>query len=334
MRILRTNDLAIGYSNGRFQTIVGQNIDVTLLPGEFVCLIGPNGVGKSTLMRTLSGMQRPLSGHIWLNETPLEELSARQLARLLSVVLTERVDVGMLSAYAMVALGRHPHTGWGGKLTAQDEQVVRNAITAVGGEPLANRYVNELSDGERQKMMIARALAQEPTLMILDEPTAYLDLPHRVEIMQILRQLAHQRQQAVLLSTHDLDLALRMADKIWLMGKERPLQIGTPEDLVLNGAFSEVFDNEAIAFDLASGTFQICQPQQPRVNVSGNGLGAIWLKRALTREGFEVVEGNGRLPLKVTVHSDTHWQLEIDGQSTHHNKIASLVSHLKSMSYS
>ena len=336
MATLTTQDLAIGYQKGRrSSTIVGENINVSLNPGEFVCLIGPNGVGKSTLMRTLAGMQRPLSGTVLLNNHDIHQLPAQQLAQLLSIVLTERIDVGMLSAYALVALGRHPHTKWGGQLSAEDEEIVQEAILAVGAKTLAHRYVNELSDGERQKIMIARALAQEPQLMILDEPTAFLDLPHRVEVMQILRQLAHEQKRSILLSTHDLDLALRTADKIWLMAENQPLQMGIPEDLVLNRAFSNTFDSQSIAFNLQNGTFQICQPRQGKININGEGLGVTWLARALEREGFEAVRDNGRLPIQVTILEDKSklkWQIQANDQRFIFNSIQATIEKIKSLS--
>ena len=188
--ILQTCDLCIGYAPKRRPRIaVAADLGVELLKGELVCLLGPNGAGKSTLMRTLAGLQKPLSGEVLLEGRDLHGLSESERARLLGLVLTERVDVGNLSAYALVALGRYPYTGWDGRLSAADEEVVRWAIDAVGARDLAGRSVGELSDGERQKVMIARALAQEPAVLLLDEPTAFLDLPRRVEIVQLLRRL-------------------------------------------------------------------------------------------------------------------------------------------------
>jgi iron complex transport system ATP-binding protein len=189
--VLATHQLAIGYKNaGQATATVLDSIDVTLHPGELTCLIGPNGAGKSTLMRTLAGMQAPLAGRVTLGRDELHRLSPAQVAKQLAVVLTERVEVGNLSAYALVALGRHPYTDWRGRLREQDERVVRQALQTVGAAHLAARPLSHLSDGERQKVMIARALAQEPAVLILDEPTAFLDLPRRVEIMQLLHTLA------------------------------------------------------------------------------------------------------------------------------------------------
>ncbi len=297
MNLLEVHDLSIGYAPARRPVVtVTQHIHATVDAGELVCLIGPNGAGKSTLMRTLAGMQPPLHGRVTLLGDDVHHLPARDLAQRLSVVLTERADVGLLSAYALVALGRHPYTDWSGRLTAHDEAVIRWALEAAGAAALASRYVSELSDGERQKVMIARALAQEPALMILDEPTAFLDLPRRVEIMRLLRELTHQTGRAVLLSSHDLDLALRMADRIWLLPAGGALQAGAPEDLVLNGAFAEAFRSEGVEFDAQTGAFKVNTASSGRVVVVGEGVAALWTRRALERAGF-ATGGNGAAPL-------------------------------------
>lgn len=259
--LLQTHDLTIGYSPVRRPAIkVAEGLNLTLNMGEFVCLIGPNGAGKSTLLHTLAGMQPPLSGKVRLSGDDLHRLEPLQLAKRLSVVLTERPNVGSMTGYALVALGRHPYTDWMGKLTTYDEAVVQWAIEAVGAADLAAHPLVELSDGQRQKLMIARALAQDTALMLLDEPTAFLDLPRRVEIMRLLKRLAHETNKGILLSTHDLELALRTADTIWLMSSRGELHVGTPEALIVNGAFEQVFAEEGIEgveFDAESKSFRI-----------------------------------------------------------------------------
>ena len=243
-KIVQLDRLSIGYSQKLDKKVVAQDISVDLHAGELVCLLGPNGAGKSTLMRTISGAQKPLGGQVLLDGNSVHEMSAPQLARKLSLVLTERVQAGMLTAYEVVGLGRYPHTNWAGKLTDYDHQIINWSIKMVGADELAGRVLAELSDGERQKIMVARSLAQEPQVMILDEVTAFLDLPRRVEIMHLLRSLAHSTDKAILLSTHDMDLALRSADRLWLLPKGGKLHVGAPEDLVLNGSFEEVFSSE------------------------------------------------------------------------------------------
>jgi len=329
--ILETRNLDIGYKRRGHRTAVASDISVCLQGGELVCLIGPNGVGKSTLIRTLAGMQPPLSGQVMLGGVEVQRLSAEDLARQLSVVLTDRVDAGMLSAYALVALGRHPYTDWSGKLTPHDEEVVRWAMDQVGAASLAARSVSELSDGERQKVMIARALAQEPRLMILDEPTAFLDLPHRLEVMRLLQVLARSGERAILLSTHDLDLALRTADRIWLLSPDGRLLQGAPEDLVIDGVLERAFGNDGIEFDPTSGSFCISVPQEGDVSLRGEGVAAIWTQKALERQGFRVDGVEGALA-EVEVQSRgsrTVWCTIIGGERSEHDSIYEMLACLK-----
>ena len=213
----------------------------------------------------------------------------------LSLVLTQRIDVGMMQVATLVSLGRHPYTDWTGRLRPEDEEAVGRAIADVGIEPLANRPVSELSDGERQKASIARALAQEPEIMILDEATAYLDLPRRVELMHLLGRLAHSGNRAILLSTHDLDLALRCADRLWLLPTGGPLLSGVPEDRVLSDAFGRTFAEAGVRFDKGSGAFTLKNAPRGAVALRGSGVPGMWTRRALDRAGYCVVpEGEAR----------------------------------------
>ena len=326
---LTTVNLAVGYTTpGRSPKVVVHDINVALKPGELVCLIGPNGAGKSTLMRTLAGMQPPLSGTITLGGDELRSLNPREIARRLSIVLTERVEVGILSAYALVALGRYPHTGWSGTLSPQDEAVVRWAIESVGASDLAARNVGELSDGERQKIMIARALAQQPAVMLLDEPTAFLDLPRRAEMMQLLRNLARETGKAILLSTHDLDLALRNADRMWLLPKGGSVCVGTPEDLVLTGAFEAAFQSEGVQFDPYTGSFRTAATPAGQVDLHGDGLPALWTSRALERVGYFVVRGGKSSPIRIDIlqpGSQPLWQLTQSSASQSFTSLHDLI---------
>lgn len=311
-QVLAAESLAIGYRlTRREERVVAGGLDLSLEAGEMVCLLGPNGAGKSTLMRTLAGLQPALSGSIRLGGGRLDRLSAAQLARRRSIVLTDRVDVGNLSARGLVSLGRHPYTKWNGGLSAADHAAVAWALEAVGATPLAHRPVQELSDGERQKVMIARALAQEPELILLDEPTAFLDLPRRVEMMGVLRGLARETGQAILLSTHDLDLALRSADRLWLLGSEGQFHQGAPEDLVLTGAFERAFASERVNFDPFSGSFHIERPAAGVVHLHGQGLARRWTERGLEREGFSVdAEQSGQPDAEIFIETDAPcWRL-------------------------
>jgi iron complex transport system ATP-binding protein len=330
--------LSAGYArSARNQTIVVHQASTVLSAGELVCILGPNGAGKTTLMRTVAGMQPPLAGRVLLNGDNIHQMRPRELARRVSVVLTDRVSVGMLTAYALVALGRHPHTDWTGKLTEEDHAAIRDAIKAVGAEDLAARQISELSDGERQKIMVARALAQETEVMVLDEITAFLDLPRRVDIMRILRDLAHKARKAILLSTHDLDLALRCADTIWLLPRNGRLQYGSPEHMVLNGAFENAFESEGVDFDRSTGTFRMHRTFARSVVLNGDGIDAFWTARALEREGIRVLSGdNDSLEdaelLRIYVLSDNGnptWRLVDSSPPQEYGSLDEVVRHIR-----
>lgn len=323
--VLQTRQLSIGYRQPRQpDKQVAVDLNLELAASELVCLIGPNGAGKSTLLRTLAGMQKPLAGTVCLLNDDVHSLSEAERARRLSIVLTEHIDVGLLDGYALVSLGRHPYTDWTGRLSARDEEAILWAIHALDAEALAPRPVRELSDGERQKLMIARALAQEPALMLLDEPTAFLDLPRRVEVLGLLRDLAHETGRAVLLSTHDLDLALRSADRIWLLGLDGVLQIGAPEDLVLNGAFEAVFNRGRVRFDPNIGSFNIQSQYRQQVQLTGSGTRYAWTYRALERAGYHISDA---ARVHITIRADA-WRVSGGEQPGEHRTIAALLQAL------
>ena len=314
--VLETRNLAIGYARQRQQpVVVMSNINTAALGGELTCLLGPNGIGKSTLMRTMAGMQPPLAGQVLLTGEDVRALDSRMLARRLSIVLTDRVDVGTLSVYDLVALGRYPHTDWMSRLKAEDREAVTHALAIVGAASLAERSIAELSDGERQKVMIARALAQDAALMLLDEPTAFLDLPRRVEIVHLLRDLAHQTGRAIVMSTHDLDLALRTADRVWLMSTDGAFRVGAPEDLVLSGALEAAFENEGMTFDREQGVFRVNSRHGGAIALSGEGTAAIWTRRALERGGFDVVPDAVDRVEVVQNGDKTLWRVCLNGEA-------------------
>lgn len=325
--MLSSSSLSIGYHHP-----IASDLNLQLRPSELVCLIGPNGAGKSTLLRTLAGMQPPLSGAVKLDETDLHSLPALDLARQLAVVLTGRIEAGNLSAYALVTLGRHPYTDWRGRLTSRDEEVVQHAMRITGCDSLASRPIHELSDGERQRVMIARALAQEPNILLLDEPTAFLDLPRRVELLQLLKRLSRETNCAILLSTHDLDLALRIADKLWLLSSQGELHIGLPEELALNGSLARIFHSEGIEFDHASGAFKVHQPTCGPISLHGekDGVAAAWTWRALERIGYEVHNNGARHPVHVDVLDANQWALTTPKGQSKHVTLQSLIETLSS----
>jgi iron complex transport system ATP-binding protein len=255
--MLVADQLVIGYGARR----VAGPLSMQLPAGEFACLLGPNGAGKSTLLRTLGGMQSALSGRVIESDVDLSRLSARERAQRIAVVLTDRTSTGLLSAYELVALGRLPHTGWNGRLGPQDHAAVDSALRAVGSIDFAQRLVADLSDGERQRIWLARALAQEPRALLLDEVLAFLDLPRRVQIMRLLRRIARERSIAVLLSCHDLELALRDADRLWLMMPNGTVRIGNADELSNDGSLNEAFANEGVRYDAAERRFYAREDQ-------------------------------------------------------------------------
>jgi len=290
MSILTTQNLSIGYSKKGKTDVIQSGLDLQLLAGELVCLIGPNGSGKSTLLRTLTGLQKPLEGKTLIDGKDITFIKQHEKALKLALVLTERVDIENTTVYNLVSLGRHPHSDWWGNVTDQEDTIIREAITMVHMDHKMHQNINELSDGERQRAMIAKALAQDTAIIMLDEPTAHLDLPNRVEIMLLLHKLAHTTQKAILLSTHELDLALQAADRIWLISTDHGVECGVPEDMVFNGSFNRAFQSKSYFFNAANGNFSMNYPMTNKVWVTGDKTRMYWTLRALARAGYMVVQ--------------------------------------------
>ncbi|MBR5297504.1 MAG: ABC transporter ATP-binding protein [Parabacteroides sp.] len=292
--VVETKGLSIGYVlKGGKQKVVHDCLDLQLFAGEVTCLLGLNGAGKSTLLRTLCGFQPPLGGAIRLMGQPLTSYSQSKFSLTVGVVLTEKTNAGGITVYELVSLGRHPYTGFFGQLKKQDREIIEQSLEAVGIAHKASNYVSELSDGERQKVMIAKTLAQQCPIILLDEPTAFLDVTSRIETMALLHRLSVEQQKAILLSTHDLDLAIQMADRLWLQEKGKAMGCGTPEDLIMSGAFESFFGKEGIVFDAKTGKLNIEMDSSP-IGVEGDADTAYWVGNALVRNGYhpsQVKEG-------------------------------------------
>jgi iron complex transport system ATP-binding protein len=326
---LRTRDLAVGYRTRRARRAVLEHVNLAVDSGELVCLLGPNGIGKSTLLRTIARMQPPLWGSVELGGADLRAVSHAELARRLGVVLTERVAVEALTVRQIVGLGRYPHSGWFGGLTDRDRAAIGWAIDAVGVRHLAERDFSRLSDGERQRVMIARALAQEPVLLVLDEPTAFLDVPSRVELMGLLRQLTRDRPLAVVVSTHDLELALRTADTIWLVLPGGEVITGAPEDVVLSGAIGQAFEGRQIRFHQEERSFRLLTGSSGVAAVHGAGLRASLAVAVLESEGYEVAAADAS-GFSMSVHAlDSGWRLCTDDGECSGADFASLAECLR-----
>ena len=254
---IELRNLSIGYQTKHGIKTVATGIDGAIKSGELTCLLGANGVGKSTLLKTLSSFQPKTGGEILLEGRELSEYSDKQLSRLIGVVLTEKPDVRNMTVRELVSLGRSPYTGFWGTYSKDDLQVVDEAIAMVGIEPLKKRMVHTLSDGERQKVMIAKALAQQTPVIYLDEPTAFLDYPSKVEVLQLLCRISREADKVIFLSTHDVELALQMADTIWLMTQGESVAIGSPKTLAEQGALGRFIEREGIAFDSKTMTIKV-----------------------------------------------------------------------------
>lgn len=303
---IRLSDLSIGYPGKDSPHIVARHIDASLLNGELTCLLGANGAGKSTMLRTISAFQPPLDGHIFLDGRNVTEYTRAELARQIAVVLTDRCDISGMTVFELVALGRTPYTDFWGKLSDDDKAVVDRALALVGITTLSHRPLQTLSDGERQKAMIAKALAQATPIILLDEPTAFLDFPSKVDVMQLLRRLSKETGKSILLSTHDLELALQIADKIWLLPSSKAMITGTPEDLSLNGELTHFFDRRGISFDEQTGLFCVNNDIRYHIRLRGSGERANMVRKALLRNGIGTDADDSKIVVDI---NDTTYRL-------------------------
>lgn len=286
MNTIELKSLSIGYKTKRETKYISKDLTATVRNGELTCLLGANGVGKSTLLRTLTSSLPKLSGEIIYNGKELECYNSKMLSSIISIVLTDRITVKNLSVFDMVALGRTPYTGFWGSLEPKDVDIINESLKIVKAYPLKDRMIDTLSDGERQKVMIAKALAQQTPIILLDEPTAFLDFPSKVDMMQLLHNLSRKTGKTIFLSTHDLDLALQIADRIWLMDQTKGLKTGTPEDLSLDGSLSTFFERRGVAFDKERGGFRIENEVKEEIQLIGEGTTTAMIRKALLRNSI------------------------------------------------
>lgn len=314
---LQTEALRIGYPINKKSVPLFDDLNLTLRGGELVCLMGANGAGKSTLIRTLAGLQKPLYGTVRLREEiPLHQ----QIA----VVLTDRLAPLNMTAYELISFGRYPYLPWSIRMSEADRQVINKAVDQMHLRSLLTKRLFELSDGQVQMVMLARALAQDTPIILLDEPTAHLDLNNRLEIMNILRHLAHETKKAILVSTHDLDLALQTADLIWLATKNQQILTGIPEDLVLDGTFDAVFEFKG--FDLKTGKVQHTAHRNINIQLKGEGYPFLWTKNALERCGFNITDSPAEV--RITIRQEENkffWELVKDQQHFSLTTLAALI---------
>ncbi len=253
---LEAKDLTIGYKSKKGDFEIAKNIQFKLHEGELMGIVGINGIGKSTLLRTLGKVQDKLSGAIYINEKNLEQIGSLELASNISIVLTESTASKNMTVLELVALGRQPYTNWLGTLSDEDRSIIKSAIEMVKIEDLKYKKCHELSDGQLQRVMIARALAQDTPLILLDEPTTHLDIYHKVQILKLLRSIAHHTRKTILFTTHEIELAIQLCDNMLLLDSISN-HFGQPCELIQNGAFENLFPSDTISFEPKTGTFRI-----------------------------------------------------------------------------
>ncbi len=286
--VLSCRDLVVGYPG----TEVITDINLSFEAGHFITLLGPNGAGKTTLLRTLTRHLQPIAGDISVGNRPLKSLKQTELARIMAVVLTDKVTPPLFTVFQFVALGRYPHTDFLGRLSENDADVVTRSLAAVHADELTDRDFASLSDGERQKVLVARALAQEPEILLLDEPTAHLDLKHRVEVMAILRDLCRSKGITVIASLHDVDIAAKVSDRVVLVKNGHISHWGYPEEVLTTEVVAELYDFHSASFSHQLGSIEIrgSGHRGKAFVVAGMGSGAT-VFRMLVKRGYSICTG-------------------------------------------
>jgi len=306
-QILSLDSLKIGYVSGNQKSVLLPPLTATANTGELVAVIGRNGIGKSTLLRTLTGIQESLGGEVFFAGKDMRDYSRTELAQKVGYISTEIVKVHNMTVHDLVALGRFPHTNWIGKITSTDDEKIMDAIEKTSMLAFRNKFISELSDGERQKAMIARILAQDTDIMVMDEPTAFLDIGSKYEIMNLLHVLSQKSEKTIIFSTHDLHMAISQSDKVWLILDNQLLE-GAPEDLMIEGAFDHLFESSSVHFNSENGTFSFRGENRGSLYVEGDGLIKYWTKEAITRAGFSLSDEITKPYIKVNMGNKNKWQ--------------------------
>lgn len=324
--ILETNNLTIGYKINSGETkIVHRNINLSLRSGEITTLLGVNGAGKSTLIRALCGFLKPLAGKITIMGKSLDRYTKEELSTIVSVVLTERVNDGGLTVFEVISLGRYPYTGFFGRLTQEDKDIVEQSLKDVGVWEFRDRYISELSDGERQKVMIAKSLAQQSKIIILDEPTSFLDIRSRMEIISLLRQLSKNKGMTFLLSLHDLWLSLQYSDNLWILSKDDGIFCGQTEEMILSGAINKAVDSSGkLVFNPLNGIFTQNEDFYNRLCYEGEDL--VWVKNAISRAGYICSENIEDITVSVKSYEDII--VKHDGKQYNCRSIAEMLKYI------
>lgn len=316
------DSLQIGFLSGSRKNILLPPLSASAEKGELVSVIGRNGIGKSTLLRSLAGIQDVFGGKIFYEGREIDNYDRPGLARTTGFISTEQVKVSNMTVFDLVAIGRFPYTNWLGKLDSEDLRSVHEAMEKSSVLKYSGKYVAELSDGERQRVMIARLLAQDAGIMLMDEPTAFLDIRSKFEIVHLLHQLSHSHGKTIIITTHDLDLAIRHSDRIWLI-LDDGIKEGSPEDLMLGGMFGHLFDSSIVKFNSLDGTYSFNETPKGIIYVEGDAFTKHWTERAITRAGFAV--SKVKTPDSISITPDHRWILTYSGQTQEFKSIYDLM---------
>lgn len=319
-------DLYIGYREKTEIVILFEGLNLDIKPGELVCFMGPNGIGKSTLIRSVAGLQPIIKGEVFLKGQLLNNATPDLIAANISIVLTEKVNTLNVKVEEMVGFGRYPYLDWRLNFSKDDYALIDQAVEQTHIGHLRGKKMYELSDGQAQMVMIARALVQDGDLILLDEPTAHLDLNNRVEIMNLLRKLARETGKAILVATHELDLALQTADTIWLAGLNKAIRTGVPEDLVLDGSIDAVFQFKG--FDLKTGKVFHQANKNSSYAIRGEGHAVLWTKNALERNGYSVEDTSTSIINVLSSGNKIEWELLLNQKKQHFQKLEDLLKAL------
>jgi iron complex transport system ATP-binding protein len=325
-------NLTVGYRSRNKAHPVIRYLNAGLKKGEMVCLVGRNGIGKSTLIRSMAGIQPLLEGQVLINGKPANAYSVAEMARTISLVLTDRIFAGNLKVEELVSLGRYPYTNWLGSLSGKDRDRIQWAMDICDIREFNHQSIGELSDGQLQKVLIARALAQDGDIILLDEPTAHLDLPNKIAILKLLKNLCDQTGKSILMATHELDFAFQMADRIWMVVGKDELISGVPEDLILDHSFERLIDHESVDFNLENGRFSINHEKKWFCRLEGDPPALFWTLNALHRLRWEVVEKDAPVKISVCKKDGQYiWEIIHSGQSDQLSNMEEVVNILKNL---
>lgn len=330
---IRLDNLLIGYrTSAHRKSVVFGPVNAEISDAEMIGIIGRNGIGKSTLLRTIAGLHPQLSGKVLIDGIENTKIPAKERARLVSFVSTESLGLQHIKVDELIGMGRFPYTGWFGKLAESDREIVQKSVDLTGISHLLKKSVHELSDGERQKVMIARALAQDTPIIILDEPTAFLDLPARYDILRILNDLTLLHGKTILFTTHDLTIAVDVADKLWLMA-EGNLFEGAPEDLLIKKVFRKLFINSPVEFDAKTASFRFRREFKKEIAIHGEKKYRQLTKRAMERIGLRTIEeGTAAFELNIDEQEDCpSWELVCNEIRIKFKSVYDLAAYIKNL---